>query len=188
MIVEKNSDNKFSASFSGYKIIGFHATSSMSSCEIEKIGFLPNKIFDDGDHQTILSRAQFLGINTADYQQWLQMKSVTFVDNVAGALAHIQQGSAGGQGLKNMVTVLQHVVSKGTSNDLEMANNFLSRIDAIRNAGSVIYAVDLSNIGQRLVQDKRQSTLKHIYFDPSAPLPAESIVGPLNLIARLDVI
>ena len=69
-----------------------------------------------------------------------------------------------------------------------MANNFTNSINNIRNASSVIYAVDLSNVGIRLKQEPDQASLKHIYFDPNAPLPSVSIVTPANLIARLDVI
>lgn len=69
-----------------------------------------------------------------------------------------------------------------------MAHNFVNQIQNIRTASSVIYAVDLSSLGLRLVQDHLQGGLYQVYFDPSAPLPKVSIVSPNHLLARLDVI
>ena len=113
MKIERNTSNQFSLSFSGYSHFGFHATSSLASSEIEKVGILPNKIFDSSDHQIIISEAFALGIDVSLYQEWLQMRSITFAKNQADALAHVTQGSSGGQGLGTMLTVLNAISSKG---------------------------------------------------------------------------
>ena len=188
MIIERNPSNQFATNLSTFQTVGFHATTSLASSDIEKVGFLPNKVFDASDHQLVLAEAKSLNLATAPYEQWLQMRSVTFVDNQAGALRHITQGSAGGQGLGTMFSILQNIASLGNAQQIAMATNFLAKINNIRTASSVIYAVDLSKIGIRLAQDPNIAALKHIYFDPGAPLPAVSIVSPLSIIARLDVV
>ena len=187
MIIEKNTNNQFLTVFNVYPVIGFHATTSLASDEIEKIGFLPNKIFIPEDHNTIISEAKSLQIDTSCYEQWLEMRSVTFTNNQTDALNHIKKGSSGGQGLGNALSVLQAIASSGSAQQNITANNFINRINNIRNSSSVIYAVDLSSIGQRLVKDSKQAALYQIYFDKNAPLPSVSIVTPQNIIARLDV-
>ena len=135
-----------------------------------------------------MSEAKSLQIDTSWYEQWLEMRSVTFTNNQIDALNHIKQGSSGGQGLGNMVSVLQAIDSSGSVQQNTMANNFISRIDSIRNASSVIYAVELSKIGQRLVKDSKHAALYQIYFDKNVSLPSVSIVTPANIIARLDIV
>jgi hypothetical protein len=188
MKIERNTSNQFSLCFSSYSHYGFHATSSLASSEIEKVGILPNKIFDPSDHQTIASEAIALGIDVSSYQQWLQMRSITFAKNQANALAHVTQGSSGGQGLGTMLTVLNAISSQGNAAQINMVQSFINQIQNIRTASSVIYAVDLSSLGNRLVLDPNQSGLYQVYFDPNAPLPKVSIVSPSYLIVRLDVI
>jgi hypothetical protein len=97
-------------------------------------------------------------------------------------------GQQGGQGLGTMLTVLQAIYSQGNPAQASMAQSFINQIQNVRTASSVIYAVDLSSLGARLVQDPSQSGLYKVYFDPNAPLPKVSIVSPSHLIARLDVI
>lgn len=187
MIIERNPNNTFTVGFSGYGTVGFHATSSLATHQIEHVGFLPNKIFTPCDQQSILVATQSLTIGTADYEEWLQMRSVTFAQNESNALEHIQNGSSGGQGLGAMLKVLQAIALSGSASHVALVNNFISTIKNIRQSASVIYAVDLSNIGSRLVKDSNQP-LYHIYFDPNSPLPKASLVSPLNIIARLEVI
>lgn len=187
MNIEKN--NKFlKTNFSNYPIIGFHATTSLASGDIEKTGFLPNKIFDTRDHQIILAEASSLNIYKWNYEEWLKMGSVTFTNNQEDALNHISEGNSGGQGLHAMEIVLQQIDSSGNYQQKTMANNFINKIKNIRNASAVIYAVDLSNIVDRLVTHECQPNLYQIYFDLNTPLPSVSIVTPANIIARLDVV
>jgi len=186
MKIERNSNNKFTTNFSSYGKIGFHATSSLATCQIEKIGFLPTKIFTTVDHQNTLAVAQALGIITTDYMQWLQMRSVTFAQNENDALSHIKNGNSSGQGLGTMLTVLQSIVSSGSGDQLILANNYISAINNLRQSASVVYAVNLTNAGKRITTDPQQP-LYHLYFDPNAPLPKTSIVTPLDIISRLEV-
>ena len=67
MTREQNSNNQFSIILSGYSTVGFHATNSIASGEIEKVGIFPNKVFDSGDHQTILAEGKSLGIDVSWY-------------------------------------------------------------------------------------------------------------------------
>ena len=186
MKIEKNSSNKFTTNFSSYVKVGFHATSSLATCQIEKTGFLPNKIFTVGDHQNTLAIAQTLAIDTTDYIQWLQMRSVTFAQNESDALNHIQNGNASGQGLGTMLTVLQKITSSGVREKLTFANNFIAAINNLSQSSSVIYAVNLSNAGKRITNDPQQP-LYHLYFNPNAPLPKTSIVTLPDIISRLEV-
>jgi hypothetical protein len=187
MIIDKNFNNQFSKSFNNYPIIGFHATSSIASNKIEKEGFLPNKILDAKDHEIILSEGRALGIDVIEYEGWLEMNSITFTKQFYLAMDHLNQGSSCGQGTSYMLEVLRSIESGACSKIRMMATNYINMINKICNASSVIYAVDLSHVGNRLVNDKHQPDLYHIYFDKDAPLPSESLVAPTHLIARLDI-
>ena len=187
MKIEKNPSNVFSDNFSHVQIVGFHGTSSLACPQIESAGFLPNKIFRSDEHEQILSNARSLGISTFSYEEWLGMRSVTFTQDFNTAKSHILQGNSGGQGLFNVVNTLQKIQEIGDSQQMSIASDFLSRVEAIRSSSCVIYAVDLSRLGQRLVRDQNQRGLYQVYFDPNAPLPDISVVDPSCIIARLDL-
>ena len=186
MIKDRNKSNTFSHSFSSYNVVGFHATSSLAIGNIESVGFLPDKIFTTVDHQSVIAIASPLGIPIIDYTNWLQMGSVTFTQKESDAFAHIA-GVGTGQGLGEMYKVLQGISSTGKGAQITLAINFMHAIDNIRNSSSVIYAVDLSRLGSRLVIPTGQPYYR-IHNDPKSPMPKASIVSPRDIIARLDII
>lgn len=183
----RNSDNKFAGDFSSYNKVGFHATSLSASKKIEQEGFLPNKVFTEEEHEKILTIAKKLSVDIESYSEWLNMRSVTFAIDSSSALQHIKYGNSGGQGLKGMQQVLTSIVNTGCSQDKEIAEAFIERINKIHASQSVIYAVDLSNTGCRLVKDNHQP-LYHLYFNPDEPLPSVSIVSYSNVIEMLEVV
>ena len=89
-----------------YEVVGFHATSSLASAEIEQVGFLPHKILEHDDHKRILSVAIGLGLDVGSYVEWLEMRSVTFTKLLSQAVRHALEGRAGGQGLINVERLL----------------------------------------------------------------------------------
>ena len=188
MKIESNPLNAFSEDFAQFDVIGFHATSSLACTQIESAGFLPSKIFLPEEHEQILSIGGSLGVNLFSYKEWLDMRSITFTQDFNTARSHILQGNSGGQGLFNVVNVLQEIRKIGDSQQVSIASNFLSKVDELRSSSCVIYAVDLSRLGQRLVRDKNQPGLYQVYFDPQAPLPKVSVVDPHCIIARLDLV
>jgi hypothetical protein len=187
MKIEQNPTNTFATEFTGFQIVGFHATSSLACADIERSGFLPNKILSANEHDQILSAAKSLEINTFSYEEWLGMRSVTFTKEFQTARNHILQGNSGGQGLFNVINVLEKIKKAGNPQQVVMASDFVSKTQQIRSSSCVIYAVDLSGLGQRLVHDKEQSGLYQVYFDPNSPLPNTSIVAPSCIIARLNL-
>lgn len=190
MQIESNPKNTFiTTDFSQYTVVGFHGTSQLFSSNIEKQGFLPNKIFSVDEHQLILSVAMTLKIDTWLYSDWFQiMRSVTFAKDHIDALNHVKSSSSSAQGLDKAKAVLLQICAKGSDTNKEMANIFLDKIDTIQKSNSVIYAVDLSNLGERLCTHTSQPRLYQIYLNPSEPIPESSIVSPDRLIARLDVL
>lgn len=60
------------------------------------------------------------------------------------------------------------------------------KIEEIRNAGSVIYAVDLSNLGPRLDADRYQP-LYYYRWNPAEPLPEISEITPSRIIEKITI-
>lgn len=187
MKIDRNKTNTFTIDFDSYPVVGFHASSSLACTKIERAGFLPDKILARNEHDQILSEAKSLSIDTDRYEEWLQMRSVTFAKKCSIALSHLASGNSGGQGLLSIIDVLVKIQDLGDGAQKSMAVDYSKRIQVIQDASSVIYAVDLSNLGERLVQDYYRPDLFQVYFDTKSPLPAKSIVQPLHIIARLDV-
>lgn len=186
MIIEQLQDGVPSVEFTQYEAIGFHATSSLASAEIEQVGFLPHKIFSLEHQNQILSAARRLNLDASSYAEWLGMRSVTFAKVLSEAVVHARQGRAGGQGLMNMERLLAKITELGTDADRTLAAQFNEQIQTIRNSDSVIYVVDLSNLGARLVDD-RSSGFYQVYWHPDAELPKTSEIDPSRLLAKLSV-
>lgn len=159
----------------------------MQACKMIEIkGFLPDKVFQKSVHDGIVSVAQLLNIDVNYYCKWLEMRSVTFTQEANAAVQHMVNGNAGGQGLKNMSTVLQEIVKRGNDHQKHMASGLIEQIEAIRLSPAVVYAVDLSGLGQRLVKDLYQP-LYQVYWNPDIPLPEVSEIAPSHLIERLSI-
>lgn len=169
-----------------YDVVGFHATSSIMCAQIERVGLLPRKIFGDNEHAQIITVARRLGLDTSSYEEWLGMRSVTFTKVMQQAANHANEGKAGGQGLMHIEKLLAQIKDRSGDADAEFSDQFSSRIQAIRNSPPVIYAVNLSGLGPRLVDDSSSGFL-HIYWDTSSHLPQESEIGPSRLIAKLSI-
>lgn len=176
----------FTTDFSSYALVGFHATSIITCESIEAVGFLPNKIFSGKEHDRLISIAQSQNIVTSTHEEWLAMYSVTFTQDKADAQNHIRQGSAGGQGLKNITEILDRISALSNNEDAAFVAMLQHTIEAIRSAGSVIYAVDLSNLGPRLDTD-RYRPLYHYRWNLAAPLPEVSEIAPSRIIEKITV-
>ena len=179
---------KFTTCFLSFQTVGFHATSLNSTTEIEKNGIYPSKVFRFSEHEEIISIANEIQIDVSHYKQWLEMRSVTFTREFEAAIAHIKQGSAsGGQGLGNMVHVLNEIKEKGNESQKIASEKYLSMVQGKRNSAPIIYAVDLSHLGSRLVIDQR-APLYQLYWRPNCELPpSEKLITPAHLISKLEV-
>jgi hypothetical protein len=188
MHVEPLGSPEFSVSFSEYGVVGFHASSTYASPLIESAGFLPHKILRLEIHERLLSAAVELGMRAyaiASYQQWLEMRSVTFTRRPATAINHARSGFAVGQGLQHVRAVLAEASKR--QHDPRLVDEVQRELDLIAEARPVVYAVDLSNLHKRLVPAEDSPDYLRVYFNPHEPLPSTSIVGPTRLIARLDL-
>lgn len=162
--------------------IGYHGTTSLAAPAIEAHGFLPNKVFADHEHSQILHMAEELGWDTGSYKQWLDMRSVSFAKDPNFSINHVTTvGKAGGQGLYNVQQALEVILANGSVAHKAVAQTFQQKLSGIRAASPVIYKVDLSNLGQRLVDSGGDY---NIYW-PSGPLPTSSIIGPGLIIEKL---
>lgn len=186
MEVIQNSENIFTNDFSKYDVVGFHSTSSLACNRIETNGFLPDKIFCQLDHDRLITIARKQKIDTGWYEQWLNLRSVTFTREQCDALKHIKQGSAGGQGIKNISDILTGINCAEVSEDANFLGMLEERCEAIRSAKPVVYAVDLSNLGQRLDSDRIQP-FYYFRWNPELPLPLVSEILPSRIIAKLNV-
>jgi hypothetical protein len=180
------SEDELIAACADYTPVGFHGTSSLACAKIETAGFLPDKIFSASDHTDLIAIASSLKVDTSDYMQWLAMRSITFAQYAKDAINHVRNGHSGGQGLKNVRTVLQSIFNQGDESDKKVAEIFIEKIELIRGAPAVVYAVDLSGLDQRLVKDKYQQLFQY-YWNPATPLPEISDIAPNRLIAQLII-
>jgi len=186
MKTTSNPENVFVTDFYCYDIIGFHGTTELACEIIERNGFLPHKIFPESDHNDIRNAARLLDIDASYYDQWLEMRSVTFAQEATAAINHITAGNSGGQGLKSMAAVLEEIVLRGDDQKRNSARKFIEQIERIRQANAVAYAVNLSGLNQRLVKDPFQPFYQ-FYYSPHHPLPAVSEIAPSRLIERLSI-
>ena len=187
MFIEPSGSKSFSIDLSSFSIVGFHATSSEAARNIQRVGCLPDKLLSQHELNDLLNLARELSIDTqgmGGFEEWLAMKSVTFTKDFDDALNHVNAGRFKGQGRQHILEILDKAA------DL---TDLPPRLAQIRQALSasptihpVIYAVDLSNLGQRLIEP-RYNSYYQIFWRPGAPLPSLSIVGPERLIARLDL-
>jgi len=180
-----NSENMFTNDFREYEVVGFHATSSLACKHIEVNGFLPDKILSEQEHARLISIATSQDIDTKDYEAWLRMRSVTFTIKSSSALNHVKQRNSGGQGLKNIDDILRGI-NRTTCKDAEFLDKIKDNIEGIRSADPVIYAVNLSHLGRRLVTDNRKP-FYYVYWDTTKSLPDVSEVAPTHIIAKLLV-
>ncbi len=167
-------------------VVGFHATSYSASGQIESEGLLPNKILSEEQHTRLLGIAERLEIDVLDYQQWLQMRSVTLAKMLSEAVNHVRKGRAGGQGLMNVERLLATIRKRGSEEETDFADRINRMIEAIRESAPVIYVVDLSCLGERLVDDN-DTGFYQVFWHPEHPLPATSEIAPDRLIARLSL-
>lgn len=174
------------AACAGHETVGFHGTSSLACKAIEANGFLPSKVFSESDHASLVSMASSLSIDTSSYTEWLGMRSVTFAKQADAAVSHVRNGSSGGQGLHNIQHMLSNILELGNDQQKEVATAFVEKLEAIRKALPVVYAVNLVGFGQRLVHDQHQPFFQY-YWNPSLPIPEISDIGPDRLIAKLSL-
>ena len=168
-------------------MVGFHASCTAASDQIETVGFFPHKFVDEDTHHRLLDVADQLHIRTSDeggYRQWLGMKSVTFTKTPEAALAHADSGKAGGQGLAHIAAIV--VRARLLPEHRALIQGVERTISRILQSTGVVYAVDLSKLGDRLVVSA-DGQFYGIYYHPDQPVPTISVVDPARLIARLNL-
>jgi hypothetical protein len=186
LITEPFSKAGQSYKLSTYGTTGFHSTASTACDAIEQVGFLPHKILDADEHERLLDIADGLELDAGFYEQWLAMRSVTFTKTIDEALTHVHSGKAGGQGLINIDRLLVDIGTISNESDATFIDSIQARLQSIRDADPVIYVIDLSGLGQRLV-DKPPGDFYQFFCDPEADLPAVSEIDPSRLIAKLTL-
>ena len=114
------------------------------------------------------------------------MRSVSFTIDGAAAIAHIRKNGGCGQGIGTAIKLLEEVVRLGDFSQQAEAEELRSKIRCANERRAVVYAINVSNLGPRIVKDKFQPFL-HFYWDPQKPLPLSSEITPMMLFARLDL-
>lgn len=176
----------FTVDLSSYAVVGFHATSELAFRHIERVGFLPSKVLSNQSHSCILRTACVLGIETGSYREWLGMRSVTFAKNLNDAISHAKKGFAGGQGANQIIDILQSISDHGDFHQKGVAAKALQEIELFKQSPSIICAVNLSSLKDRLVED-RYSPYYHFYCHPDVPVPKVSEIGPSLVIDKLNI-
>lgn len=184
MIITKPPLTTFQTDFAQYGKVGFHCTSIMATQRIEANGLLPDKVFPASIHNQLTTLGKHYGIYTSGYEEWLNMRSVSFGMNANVAIAQMNNGHVGGQGLFQMENVLNAILPVGTAQEIAFAQENLTKIATIRASQPVIYAVELTPLGNRVVTDLMN--VAHVYFNPAVPLPTMSDILPSYIIERLN--
>lgn len=186
MIIEPPGSNQFSFDVSQFEIIGYHGTSSAFCTDIEANGFIPQKVLSPSEHDVILETAEELEIDTDSYKQWLGMRSITFAKDAIDAISHVTSGQSGIQGAKNVLDALTAIRELGDKQQIDTIGGFREKIEELRNTNPVVYAVDLTGLGDRLTEDARRPYFQ-IYEEYGADVPKTGFIDPSRLIARLDL-
>ena len=184
MKVTQDPDDVLNFSPSEGQLVGFHSTSISASVQIEKQGFLPDKIFDLSEHERLMAIAKTHNLDVFSYERWLSMRSVTFTVSPHDALKHITDGKSGGQGLKNITKIIEKLPKTLDEDDRRFVEKIESRINTIRECDPITYVVDLSNLGPRLDKDQHQP-FYHYRWNPSVPLSNFSEIAPTRILLKL---
>lgn len=184
MITTDDPDEFLAFQSSTSQVIGYHSSTHSACIKIEKVGFLPSKVLPLEDHDRLLKMAEAYQIQSFDLQNWLSMRSVTFTRHPVEALKHIQQGSAGGQGLKNVMTIIEALPPELSQEDQTFIGYLGEKIQAFRADQPVTYIVDLTGLGERLDPDKLQP-FYYYRWNPKEELPKESEIGPDRILMKL---
>lgn len=112
------------------------------------------------------------------------MRSVTFTQNPDHAIRHIEQGSAGGQGLKNITAIIEALPQQLTEDESTFIDSLKGKINVICSDQPVIYIVDLTNLGPRLDPDRVQP-FYYYRWHPEKDLPEISEIGPERILMKL---
>lgn len=167
------------------RVIGYHSSVQTASAEIEKFGFLPSKILPLADHQKLIGLAEKYKIDSFDLKNWLSMRSVTFTRSPYDAIKHIEQGSAGGQGLKNVRKIIEGLPSQLTADESAFIDTLQGKINDVCNDQPVTYIVDLTDLGPRLDPDKLQPFF-YYRWHPENNLPEISEIGSERILMKLS--
>ena len=176
----------FAIDFSSFDKVGYHATSLHASKGIESRGLYPHKLLSSDLHDRLIAAAYATGLETSlihSYKAWLKVNSVTFASRYEDAHKHALDGHAGGQGLVHINRAIER--AKSDSRFTELASEVEGYLNVIARSNAVIYAVDLSDLGERLVEATGEQHRFRIHFPPDDMSPEVSVVGPNRLIARL---
>ena len=167
------------------QIVGYHSSIHSAAIAIESAGFLPNKILTLAEHSRLIAIAQEHGVDTLNLRGWLELRSVTFTQRPEEALKHIAQGSAGGQGLKNLTTIIEALSSQTLApDDRVFTDSIGAQIRAVQTDKPITYAVDLTGLGPRLTRDHLQP-FYYFRWNPALDLPETSEVGPDRILLKL---
>ena len=166
------------------QIIGYHSSVRSACAGIEEFGFLPDKIFPLEDHKRLIEMAEAYKVESLDLQNWLDMRSVTFTRRPDAAIKHIQQGSAGGQGLKNLTAIIEKLSLQVNVEERTFVDYLSKKIQEVRADQPVSYIVDLSDLGPRLNPDQTQP-FYYYRWHPVKELPETSEIGPDRILMKL---
>lgn len=184
MIIANDIDEFIAFKGGDNQIIGYHSSVYSACSGIERVGFLPDKIFPLEEHRKLLEIAEVYKIDSLSLQSWFSMWSVTFTRRPEEAIKHIQQGSAGGQGLKNLTAIIEKLPPELSREEKSFIDCLREKIQRIRTDQPVSYIVDLTDLGARLDPDHHQP-FYYYRWNPAEQLPKKSEVGPERILMKL---
>jgi hypothetical protein len=170
--------------------IGYHATSSYYSADIDTNGFLLKKPLPNGDLERLVSIAVAHGEDASDVSDFIRLASVSFTPISELALFFARPESFGGQGLLHVTRIMDALIQRKAAQLSEDETSHLQdlseRIALIRAAPPVIYAVTLAGL-ERTIFGKH-TLAYHAYV----PVPAERLLAKMMIdqvvdCSRLDI-
>lgn len=145
--------------------IGYHATASYYSKDIESNGFESRKIFSDKKLDLIVSSAEKLGLDCSKVNDFRQMASSSFSPLSELCLSYSNPESLGGQGvgfINNLSKeILEHEKLDIDANETKTIQSIIDEISNIRSTLPIIYAVNLHAL-ERIVYNKFTRAI-HVY-------------------------
>ena len=159
--------------------IGYHATASYYSKDIETNGFESRKIFSDEKLDLIVSYAGKIGMDYSAVNGFRQLRSISFSPLSELCLSYSNPDSLGGQGVGFVNNLSKEILANEKlnigANETKTIQSIIDKISNIRSTLPIVYAVNLSGL-ERIIFDKFTKAM-HVYEK----------VTPDRLIAKMPV-
>ncbi len=164
--------------------IGYHATSSYYSADIDTNGLQQKKPLPVEDLEHLVDIATRHGEDGSDVSGFIELRSLSFTPTSELALFYVRPESFGGQGLLHVTRLIDALLHKHvtalTPDERAHLIHMQKQIALIRSQLPVIYAVNL--VGLSPMAFGKHTLVVYIY----APIPQERLVAKMLIDKPVD--